>query len=438
MPSPVALRARREAAPLVLAGALPLIFLHREYQPHLSVGAVDAYLSDFAVLAIVVVAAMSIRRLRVAERAPLAAWTAFAALVFVGTVWGALRFGAYPAGTHGVTAAKWFEYMLLAPAVVLIVRRSDDLLPAAAVLVAWSVTATIVGAVQFFGLIGNLDHTHGGHRVPSFLGDHDFAALSGAAVVLAFVIASRGPASRSERWFATAAGTGAVGMVLAGAFDAILGLVLATAAILIVSRTRTRRRSALVLAVLAAIVLGALAVRSQAVADGLKFLGVKGGGTGGAASHIQSYRQRTLLAYIGLRIFVGHPGLGVGWEGSSDEYAYGPYVGAARRLFDQPPEAFPSPAHPWGVQNAYVQALSDLGVLGLPLFLLALLVPAWIAVRRGVGDRRTAGVALVLLTVGCWNGVGLVAGIPITALTWLVAGVAASAPQGDRETAPDR
>src|SRR6185312_15661 len=41
---------------LVLAAAIPLLFLHVSYQPGVSFGGVDAYLSDWAVLAVVVTA----------------------------------------------------------------------------------------------------------------------------------------------------------------------------------------------------------------------------------------------------------------------------------------------------------------------------------------------------------------------------------------------
>jgi hypothetical protein len=40
---------------------------------------------------------------------------------------------------------------------------------------------------------------------------------------------------------------------------------------------------------------------------------------------------------------------------------------------------------------------------------------------------RAAGVALPLLVLGAWNGYGLVAGIPLAALTWLGTGVAVAA-----------
>jgi len=427
--SPASLRARLGTAPLVLAVALPLVFLHRNYQPHVAVGRVDVFLSDLAVLAIVL-AGLAEARHAACFRRTRAVWISWALLVVVvllWTAWGAVHFAAYPAPTHAVTAAKWCEYMLLAPAVFAIARRRGRLVPAAIVLVAWSAAATIVGVLQFFGAIGNLDHTPAGGRKPSFLGDHDFAALSAAALVLAFVVVTRGSRSSHERRFAAvAAASGVVGMVVAGAFDALVGVVLAAIAIAAASRVREPRRLALVGVLVLAVVVGILAIRSRAVADGLKFLGLRHG-SGGAAVAVQSYRQRALLAYIGGRIFLAHPLLGVGFEGSGDEYAYGPFVAAAKKRFTQPAEAFPSPQHPWGVQNAYVQSLADFGVIGLPVFLAALLVPVAVALRRGAGDRRLAGAALVLVCVGSWNGFGLVTGIPVAALTWLAVGVAAAA-----------
>ncbi|HET7647274.1 MAG TPA: O-antigen ligase family protein [Gaiellaceae bacterium] len=410
--------------PFVLAAAIPLLFLHRNYQPGFAVGSADVELSDLAVLAVLVAAVLSRPRLRARDWG---AWLAFAVLVLVGVAWGAARFDAYPVGTHLTTAAKWIEYMLLAPAVVAIARRPRDLLPAAVTLVAWDVVAGVVALLQFVGVVDDLDHTPAGRRKPSFVGVHDYAALSGGALVVALVVLVRGARSPRERGFAVTAGVaGGVGMVIGGAFDSLLGLVLAGAGLVVATGLRDPRRLVAVGAILAVVAAGIVAIRSSAVADGLKFLGAKQG-SGGASTQIQSYRQRALLAYVGGREFLGHPVLGVGWQGSADPYAFEPYLADARRRFVQPPQAFPSQAHRWGVQNAYVQSLADLGVLGLLTFLAALLVPAGRAWRSGRGDVRAAGVALPLLVLGAWNGYGLVAGIPLAALTWLGTGVAVAA-----------
>src|SRR5206468_1010176 len=131
------------------------------------------------------------------------------------------------------------------------------------------------------------------------------------------------------------------------------------------------------------------------------------------------------------------PALGVGWQGSSEESAYGPQLAAAHREFpDASPLSFPSPRHPWGVQNGYVQALADLGIVGFLLFVGLLACGLVIAGRAAVrAPPETAGPALLagiwlLAAVGIWSAVGLVAGIPLDAVTWLALGLAVAAAAG--------
>ena len=400
--------------------------LHRHYQPGVAFGSVDVDLADLAVAAVCVAALATRARIRREARPGLFAVAAFAAATVAWTAWGA-HFSGYDLHAHAISTGKWIEYMLLAPAVALIVRRPADLVPAAVAAVAWSVVVTSVGVLQYVGALGDLENTPAGRRKSSLLGYHDFSALSASVLALALIVlaTSRGP----RRVAVVAAGSGALGMVIGGAFDAVLGLILAALLIVVACRVRDPRRLAVVAGIVLAVLAGTIAIRSQAVADGLKFLGLKQG-TGGASEHVQSYRQRVLLAYIGGRIFIGHPLLGVGFNGSFDEFAYGPYLADARAKFDQPPEAFPSRTHRWGVQNAYVQSLSDFGVLGLVLFLAALLLPVGLALRRGVRPLAVAAAAVVLVTAGVWNGLGLVAGIPTDALTWIGVGAALASVSG--------
>jgi hypothetical protein len=431
---PAAAADRQGRGPFVVAAALPFLLLHRNYQPGFDAGQLHVDLSDVAVLVVVVAALLELPYARPALRRARDVWIVLgllALLVAVGTLWGA-RFDAYPLRTHAVTAAKWIEYILLAPALLVLCRRRGSWRIPGTALIAWSVVATTFGLLQFLGLAGDrIDHTPAVRRKPSFLGDHDLAALSGAALLYALLIAARGARTRTERRLALAAGlSGGFGLVIGGAFDSLLGTILGAIATVVLVRA-ARGRIVRVAAILAVITVGVFLIRSSAVADGLKFLGVKPG-NGGASQHVQSYRQRALLAYIGGRIFLAHPLLGVGYDGSQDAFAYEPYLADARKHFVQPPEAFPSPAHPWGVQNAYVQSLADFGLLGLPVLLAAFLFPAWLALRRGAADVRVLAVALALLVLGAWNGYGLVAGIPLDALTWLAVGLAAVAVAADR------
>ena len=139
----------RTASPgaLVVAGALPLLFLHRTWQP----AAGSVALSDLAVLAVVVAAVWSGIRdgfaPLLAGRWIWAAWGFLAVWLALATLYGAARFGAYPFRTHLVTLLKWYEYALLAPALPLLVRTRRDLELVLWSLALWSAAATIDSAL---------------------------------------------------------------------------------------------------------------------------------------------------------------------------------------------------------------------------------------------------------------------------------------------------
>jgi O-antigen ligase len=167
----------------------------------------------------------------------------------------------------------------------------------------------------------------------------------------------------------------------------------------------------------------------------VRFLGIREHDPS-AQENVQTYVQRTMLAYIGWQIFLDHPIAGAGWQSSTKEI-YGDYLDDARREFpDTPAVAFPSPERPYGIQNAYVQALADLGLVGLlalgAVVASGLLVGARAALRgpplgSGAG---LAAVCWLLVVLGVWTGVGLIAGLPVTALLWLALGLAVTAARG--------
>jgi hypothetical protein len=149
---------------------------------------------------------------------------------------------------------------------------------------------------------------------------------------------------------------------------------------------------------------------------------------------VETYSQRTVLAYIGLRIAQDNAIAGVGWQRSSRPEVFEPYVDDARARFpDVDDLAFPAEDRLWGVQNLYIQMLADAGVIGLALLLLvgaAGLVLAWRAATRAPTP-WAAGAGLVavcaLLTLAAeWASLGIVAGIPLQAATCLLLGLAAA------------
>jgi O-antigen ligase len=432
---------RESIGAVVLAVSIPFLFVHERFQPETSVAlgstTAEIRLADVALLAVVLAAAWSalrdgLSRLRPARAlwlwgAALIGWLAFAAL--------------RPASLdddrfadHFVSFVKLCEYALLAVAVPLLVRRREDLVLLLGALVLWSAVATGVALAQFVG-VDIFAVSTAGWRYASFLGRHDLAALSTLAASLGAAAIVAGRARTPLPSLIPLAGVGGVaGLVLAGSVTAAGGFAVGALGLAVAARARFRpsgRRLLALAAVVAAVGVGVVAVRSEALDDFVRFLGLRGDEP---TQGVESYSQRTVLAYIGIRIFADHPVVGVGWQRSARPDVFEPYVDDARRRFpDVVDLAFPAPGREWGVQNLYIQLLADAGVIGLALLLgvgAAALLLAWRAVRHA-GEPWAVGAGLVpvcaLLTLaGVWASLGIVPGIPLQAATSLALGLAAA------------
>jgi O-antigen ligase len=431
----VAVRTLLRASPgaFVLAVALPIVLVHIDYQPGFRVSAgsthVHVVLSDLAVLACLLAAAAVAARHGLGTLRPgIPAWVALAlllALVVAACFYPRIGTDPYPWRDHLVTAAKYVEYALLAPAVVLLVRRREDIALLVATVVAADVVASAIAVAQFFGW-GIVGGWPAGYRQPAFLGHHDFAALSGVA--LAVGLAAVALPGRFDRRLAVPAGiAGAIGLFLSGSLAGAIGLVAAAAVAAFVAKGSLRRSGA-ILGIALAVFGGVVLFRGGDVKSFLHQIGI---GKKDERVRVESYVQRTMLAYYGWRAFLDHPAAGAGWQASNDEYVYRPFLPLLHRKYPHTPEqGFPSPQHPYGIQNAYVQALADLGVIGLALLLAALLTPLWLAFRtlvRGPPEATTLVAAMALLVfMAVLTALGLVAGIPTDGLLWLAVGLCAT------------
>jgi O-antigen ligase/polysaccharide polymerase Wzy-like membrane protein len=431
---------------LVLAAALPILFLHVRYQPGFTVDvgstSVHVVLSDLAVLVVAAVAAWIWVRDRPSLGAGRWVWIATVAFLvwdFAAVVYPRWLDETYDSHTHLVTAGKFAEYALLAPAVAVLVRRRSDLELVLAVLIAWSVCASTVAVVQFFGW-RILAGWPAGWRQPSFLGHHDLAGLSGAVGCVALLRLAL-PEGRPARWAVVAAVSGCVGLILSGSTAGAIGFGLAAAAAFVFGRWRghvSRRRLAAIVCLPLVVLAGLVPLRSGDVGHLLRYFGI---GPKEKQRNVETLVQRTLLIYIGWRIFLHHPVTGAGFESSLEQSVYSPYLADARAKFpSSPPRAFPSPAHPWGVQNLYVQSLAETGVIGF-LLLVGLFVSG-LATAGRVAWRGPPAVGLLavlwlLVCVGVWNALGIIAGIPMDALTWLALGLAVAAAAARRAGVSD-
>ena len=435
------LRDRESLGAVVLAASVPLLFLHERFQPEASLElgstAVDIRLSDVAVLVVVAAAVVAALRLGATRLRPaLVMWVSGAALL-AWLTFEALR----PASVdddrfadHLVSLVKLGEYALLAVAVPLLVRRVRDLGIVLGGLVLWGAVATSVAVLQLFGS-DIFSVSTSGWRYSSFLGRHDLAALAAISASLASAaILARRTRTPVAPLVPLAGVGGVLGLMLAGSVAAAGGLALGAGAMAIAARRRFKpsaRRLLALAAVVAVVAAGVTAVRSEALDDFLGFLGIHGDEP---ARGVETYSQRTVLTYIGLRIFQDQPIIGAGWQRSATPEVFEPYVDDARRRFPDVVElAFPARGREWGVQNLYVQMLADAGLVGLAL-LLAVGASALVLASRTIACATTPWAVGAGLTALCgllilaseWVSLGIVSGIPLQAATSLLLGLAAA------------
>lgn len=409
----------------MLAPTLPLLFLHVDHQPSLELGRIGIELSDLAVLAIVAAALAVARRSLLAPGWPLyALGAALLAWIAVTVV---LAGDPYDTSKHAIAAAGFAEYALLAVALPLLVRTREQIRFVLWVLALTASLAALVAAAQFGGaeIFGGAG---AGRRQPSFVGFHDLAALAGS--VLAVGVAAIALGRFSRRLVVAACAAGAVGLALSASVAGGAGLLAATLLTIFVAARRhelTGRRLVAIGAVVGVTLATIVGVRGGDLSQFARFAGLLPEERT-TVEDVQTYSHRTLLAYLGVQVFRDHPVAGAGWQATDEFVTLAPHLPAARKEFPELAEqAFPTPEQPYGVQNAWVQALSDLGVAGFLLFAGTLLLPVVVGARaalRGIEPFAClAAAAVLLVAAGVWAAQGLIAASPLEAVTFLAVGL---------------
>jgi hypothetical protein len=360
------------------------------------------------VLAVVALAALSKRGLERAAWAATISGALFCAwLLATAVVNGATAF---------VSGAKVVELVALALGAIAFIRGRAHLDALAELLILFTLVADVVGVVKFI--------SGGGGRQPSFLGEHDFAAL--ATLPLLYGLALLYERGRDRRaWLAI--GAGSLGCVLGAALASLLGLYIGAIVLLVVlalTRRLNVRDVAATLAVVVAVTGGTLVIRSGDLGFLQSWFGKPASRPGQYAS---SWSQRLIFAYIGGRIFLANPAVGTGWWGDVPPSEFDRFLPAARKRFsDQPTRYFPAADKPFIPQQTYDEVLYELGAVGGVLFL-ALLVSlgraAVRAARRARGRMASIPAGWLAASLGALAGEGLFGGTALAATFWLVAGV---------------
>ena len=138
--------------------------------------------------------------------------------------------------------------------------------------------------------------------------------------------------------------------------------------------------------------------------------------------------QRTMLVYIGWKVFLDHPVAGAGWQASNDEYVYAPFLPRPAREVPEHaaaglPVARAPVRHPERVRPG-ARRPRRRRARALPR---RARTPLALAVRRLLRGPPPEAALLaamwLLVTMGVLTAVGLVAGIPTDALLWIAAGL---------------
>jgi len=427
-----------------LPATFALLFVAIQYQPHVTRGAASVRLVDLALLGVVLVAAAEWRADGRSLDGSRWLWIAagvFLAFIVAASVYPLAFDDAYHWTTHLVTAGRYAVYALLAPAVAVLARDQKAVQRLWATVVVWAIVAGVVALIQFCG-VDIFDAWRPWIRQPSFAGIPELGALGGAAMAVGFLgVLWPGSVTRWV-WIAGLAG-GAFDVIISSGVAAQIGVVAAAVAAVAVAARRHLandwRRVGLVVAVTIVAGLGVGALRVGDFEQYAKYVGVA---TADKETNqaVQTYAHRELIYYIGLRIWRDRPILGAGWQSFREPQVYGPFLDAAHRRFpDQPELAFPAPDRKYGIDNAYIQVLAELGLVGLVLFLALLVVGVVLGAARALrapplrGQLAFVGLLWLLAVMGTWAGQGLGAGSAFVALSWCGLGLIAAAGSPARE-----
>ena len=396
-------------------------------QPHLTVNAGATSLSITpSDVALVLLGIWTVARVIRRRDLPRRSWPVLiTAAVFAGWI---LVTAAINGSAAFIAAGKFVEIGVLMLCAVYVIDSGERLWLVVLALVVMNGAADVWAVKEFLRDFGA--------RQPSFLGEHDLAALSTMTLTMWFAHLYSS-AGRHRRLAGVAAVVGVIGITLGAALASLVGVYLAIAALAAVAWARGEYRpKALIVTVVVVVAItgGVLNLRADNLGFLRSWLGVNQKNTP-ASGEPGAWSQRLIYAYIGGRVFLAKPILGTGWYPELPPKEYDRFLPDARHRFsDQPAHYFPPADGRFIPQMAYDQVLYELGLAGALVFALMLGATIRDSTRAARRWRRDDPDPLVAYVAPAWTasllgvlaGIALFGGATVSVLFWLTLGTVAA------------
>jgi O-antigen ligase len=332
---------------------------------------------------------------------------------------------------------KLLEYFAFGVAITLAMSEQVVVRTIIIVLIAYAAIAGTIGVAEILR-----DHQLGA-RTDSLMGADPLGLLGAAVITVAIAAPGRIGSTTIRRVAVT---SGLLCLLVSGSLSAIVGLGLATLVALVRGLEPFKRLSRATAAVLTVV---AICIGGTFIAVRWNDIRAATTQVGGSPAHVVaggSFTQRLMFADFGLRIWIDHPILGVGFQQSGRLSNWGPYFASVRADFPSLPSTyFPAiPGISFGLpdnntelnlHNAYSQMLAETGLVGLALFALAFFGATRSSFRRlSTSEIARAGSLLVIVVLGALTRNELYGGLPETAI--LVIGLALAVVGGRSTVSP--
>lgn len=254
---------------------------------------------------------------------------------------------------------RLLETFLLLPITYFVFQRERSLKKLVKFIAVAGLISILIGAWEWYQMRYVHDVTLLRIRTSGFLGINSFGLVSGLLVLLGVILKYQG---YSRHLFIAA---GFIGLLLSRSASSAVATIISVIFYIGYRRFKAGLRYPIRLVFVGVVVLciAALVVWFIRPDDVSGIFNLTGG----------SFAHRLYLANAGFHIFLEHPHIGIGWQGSSAPEVIGAsdINTSLRARFFLFPEQYFADVNPTSVHNLYIQFLAEFGLVGFTVFLVA-------------------------------------------------------------------